>query len=73
MATDKRAAERDLEKKLMTVSSHRRDLEAFRKEGDAAGVERCERALKIDDALIRGHCAKHGLDRPHDVPPKDAE
>ncbi len=72
MAVDKRAAERELEKKMMTRHAHQRDLEAYRKEGDAAGEERCERALKIDDALIRGHCAKHGLDRPHDVPAESA-
>lgn len=43
------------------------------KKGDAAGVERCKRELKIDHARIRAHCAKHGLELPHDVPPEGAE
>ncbi len=73
MATDKRAAERELERKLMALSSHRRDLEAFRNEGDAAGVARCERLLKLDYSGIRKHCAKHDLELPHDVPSEGAE
>ncbi len=72
MATDKRVAERKLEDLLMAVSAHLRDLEAYRKEGDAAGEEKCERALKIDDALIRDYCAEYSLELPHDVPPEDA-
>ncbi len=70
MAVDTRAAERELERKLMALSSHRRDLEAFRNEGDAAEVVRCERALKVNYSLIRSHCAKHDLELPHDVPPE---
>ena len=72
MATDKRAAKRELEKKMMTRQAHQRDLEAYRKEGDAAGEEQCERALKIDDALIRDYCAEYSLELPHDVPPEEA-
>ena len=72
MAVDTRAAERELERKLMALSSHRRDLEAFRNEGDAAGEARCEQLLEIDYAHIRSHCAEHGLKLPHDVPPEDA-
>ncbi len=72
MAVDKRAAERELEKKMMARHAHQRDLEAYRKKGDAAGEERCELALELDDALIRSHCAEHGLKLPHDVPPEDA-
>ena len=73
MATDKRAAERELERKLMALSSHRRDLEAFRNEGDAAGVARSEQLLELDYAAIREHCAEHGLELPHDVPPEGGE
>ncbi len=72
MATDKRAAERMLEELLMTLSGDRRYLKACRNKGDAAGVARHKLALKLDYALIRSHCAEHGLDLPHDVPPEDA-
>ena len=41
-------------------------------EGDDADEERCEWALKYDYARIRSHCAEHGLELPHDVPPEDA-
>ncbi len=73
MAVDKRAAKRELEEKLMTLHGHRRDLQAYREKLDAAGVERCEWLVEIDNRRIREHCAEHGLDRPHDVPPEDAE
>ncbi len=72
MATDKRAAERELEELLMTMSELRRNLEAHRNKGDFSGVARCEWALKYDYARIRSHCAEHGLKLPHDVPPEDA-
>ncbi len=72
MATDKRAAKRELEELLMAVSAHLRDLEAYRNEGDDAGEEGSELALKYDYARIRSHCAEHGLELPHDVPPEDA-
>ena len=70
MATDKRAAKRELEELLMAMGSHRRDLEAYRKKGDNAGEELCDRVLKINYSLIRSHCAKHDLELPHDVPPE---
>jgi len=73
VATDKRAAKRRLEDLLMAMGRHRRDREAYRKKGDAAGEERCDRVLKINDSLIRSHCAKHDLELPHDVPPEGAE
>ena len=72
MATDKQPAKRKLEEMLMTVSEHRRDLEAYRNEGDDAGEERCKWALEDDYARIRSHCAEYGLELPHDVPPEDA-
>ena len=72
MAVDKRAAKRELEKKMMTRHAHQRDLEAYRKEGDAAGEVRCEQLLEIDYAHIRSHCTEHGLELPHDVPPESA-
>ena len=72
MATDKRVAKRRLEELLMAVSAHLRDLEAFRNEGDAAGVARSEQLLEFDYAAIREHCAEHGLALPLDVPPEDA-
>ncbi len=72
MATDKRVAERELEELLMAVSSHLRDLEAYRNEGDDAGEERSELRLKYDYARIRSHCAENGMELPHDVPPEDA-
>ena len=72
MATDKRAAKRELERKLITLSWHRRDLEVFRNKGDAAEEARCEQLLEIDYAHIRSHCAEHGLELPHDVPPESA-
>ncbi len=73
MATDKRAAKRRLEELLMAMSSRRDDLAAYRNKGDAAGVARCERALKLNYSLIRAHCAKHDLKRPYDVPSEGAE
>lgn len=72
MATDKRVAERKLEDLLMAVSAHLRDLEAYRNEGDAVRVTRSEQLLEVDYATIREHCAEHGLDVPHDVPPESA-
>ena len=69
---DKRAAKRELEELLMAASAHLRDREAYRNEGDDAGEERSELVLKYDYARIREHCAEHGLDRPHGVPPEDA-
>ncbi len=71
--TNKRVPKRRLEELLMTLNRVRSHLESYREKGDAAGVERCERALKIEHALIRSHCTKHGLDLPHDVPSEDAE
>ena len=73
MADDKRVAIRKLEELLMATASRRNDLAACRNKGDAAGVARHERALELNHSLIRAHCAKHGLKRPYDVPPKDAE
>ncbi len=68
MAVDKRRAKRELDDLLMMLHVHRRDLEAYRDEGDAAGVERCERALKLGYSRIRKHCTEHGLDLPNDIP-----
>ena len=73
MADDKRVAIRKLEELLMTMASRRNDLAACRNKGDAVGVERYERALKLNHSLIREHCAEHHLKRPHDVPPENAE
>ena len=72
MATDKRRAERKLEELLVTLSWHLIDLEAYREKGDAAGVARCEPLVKAQERRIREHCAEHGLELPHDVPPEDA-
>ncbi len=71
MADDKLVAKRRLEELLMTMTSRRNDLAACRNKGDAVGVERYERALKLNHSLIREHCAEHHLKRPHDVPPED--
>ena len=72
MATDKRAAERELEELLTVMSGLRSKLEAYRNKGDFSGVARCELALKFDYASIRKHCAKHDLKRPYDVPSEGA-
>ncbi len=68
MADDERVAERKLEESLMMVSRYRNDLAAYHNKGDASGVERCERALKLNYSRIREHCAEHNLELPHDVP-----
>ncbi len=73
MAVDKRKAKRRLEELLMFMHGHRSRLAAYQNNGDAAGVERCERLLKLDYSRIRAHCAKHDLELPHDVPSEDAE
>ena len=70
MADDTRMAIRKLEELLKGMASRRNDLAACRNKGDAVGVRRYERALKLNHSLIREHCAKHGLKRPHDVPPE---
>jgi len=57
---------------LMAMNNHRNDRAEYGNNGDAAGVARCEWALKHDYARIRSHCAEHGLKLPHDVPPEDA-
>ena len=72
MATDKRVADRRLEDLLMAMGKQRRDREAYRNKGDAAGEERCDRVLKINYSLIRSHCATHDLELPHDVPSEGA-
>ena len=72
MADDKRAAKRKLEDLLTVMSWHQSDLAAYRNKVDAVTVARCERLLKLDYARIRTHCAEHGLELPHDVPPVDA-
>jgi hypothetical protein len=72
MADDKRVAKRKLEDLLTVLSWHRSHLTAYRNKGDAAGVARCEQLLEIDHSNIREHCAEHGLELPHDVPPEDA-
>ena len=72
MADDKRVANQELEDLLTAMSWHRRGLAAYRDKGDADSTARCERLLKLDYRRIRAHCAEHGLDLPHDVPPEDA-
>ena len=72
MADDTRVAKRRLEELWMATGRNRRAREEYSNEGDAAGVARCERALKINYSLIRSHCAKHDLELPHDVPGEDA-
>ncbi len=72
MADDNRVAIRKLEELLTVMASRRNDLAVCRNKGDAVGVERYERALKLNHSLIREHCAKHHLKRPHAVPPEDA-
>ena len=72
MATDKRVAGRHLEEMFMAMNNHRNDRAAYSDNGNAAGVERCERALKYNYARIRSHCARHDLELPHDVPPESA-
>ncbi len=72
MADDKLVAKRRLKERLMAMNSRQDDLVTYRNKGDAAGVTRCERALKLNYSLIRAHCAKHDLELPHDVPPEDA-
>ncbi len=73
MAYDKRVAERKVEDLLMKRDMHRMDLEVDRDKGDASGVERCERMLKIIHSRIREHCAEHDLELPHGVPSESAE
>jgi hypothetical protein len=58
---------------LMGLHGPRRDLEAYRKKGDAFGVTRCERLLKANYSLIREYCARHDLELPGDVPSEGAE
>ena len=72
MAGDKRVAKRKLENLLMVMSRHRRDLAAYLSIGDFSEVERCEQLLKAYHSRIRTHCAEHGLELPHNVPPEDA-
>ena len=68
MATDKRRAGRHLEEMLMAMNNHRNDRTEYGDNGNAAGVERCDRALKYNYARIRSHCARHDLELPRDVP-----
>ena len=72
MAAEKRAAKRELEEMLMRRHWLVRNLEAYREKGDAVGVARCEPLVKAEERRIREHCADHGLELPHDVPPEDA-
>ncbi len=72
MAADKRAAKRKLEDLLTVMGWHRSDLAAYRNKGGDSRVARCESLLEFDYARIRTHCAEHGLELPHDVPPESA-
>ena len=72
MADGKLEAKRRLKELLMAMSSRRDDLAAYRNKGDAAGVARCEWALKYNYARIRSHCARHDLELPRDVPSEGA-
>jgi len=72
VATDKRVAQREREKMLAVMRLHRRDLVAYLSKGDFSEVERCEQLVKVYYSRIREHCAEHGLELPHDVPPEDA-
>ena len=58
---------------LMTRHWLVRDLGAYREKRDAAGAARCEPLVKAQERRIREHCAEHGLELPHDVPPENAE
>ncbi len=73
MADDMRVAERKLESMLMEVSGLRNDLAAYHNKGGASGVERCERALKLNYSRIREHCIEHDLTLPHDMPSAGTE
>ncbi len=73
MADDTRPAKRTLEEMLMRRHWLVRDLEAYRKKGDAVGVAGCEPLVKAQERRIREHCAEHGLELPHDVPPEGGE
>ena len=68
MAFDKRAAERELKEMLGGLYRPRSALDLYRKQGNAAEVERCERLLKASYSRIREFCAEHKLELPHDVP-----
>ncbi len=70
MADDKLAAKQELEGMLIKRRWLVRDLEAYRGKGDAPGVARSEPLVKAQERGIREHCAEHGLDVPHDVPPE---
>jgi hypothetical protein len=72
VAVDKLAAKQELEGMLIKRRWLVRDLEAYREKGDAVGVARCEPLVKAQERRIREHCAEHGLELPHDVPPEDA-
>ncbi len=72
MATDKRVVDRRLEDLLMARDWHRSIKETYRKKGNASGEERCDQLVKADNRRIREHCAEHGLELPHDVPPESA-
>jgi hypothetical protein len=67
VVANRKAAKWKLGDMLMYLHEHRSALEAYRNEGDAAGVERWEQILKLDYAGIRKHCAEHDLELPHDV------
>ena len=73
MATDKRVAKRHLKEMLMAMNNHRNERAAYGDNGDAAGAERCKRALNYNYARIRKHCARHDLELPRDVPGEGAE
>ena len=73
VADSKRVAEQRLAELLMEMRGHRKAQEAYRNKGDAAGVTRSERLLKLDYSIIQRHCAVHDLELPRDVPSEDAE
>ncbi len=72
MAVDKLAAKQELEGMLIKRRWLVRNSEASRGKGDAPGVARCEPLVNAQERRIREHCAEHGLELPHDVPPEDA-
>ncbi len=72
MAVDKRPAERRRDELLMTRRWHWSVKDAYHRKGNASGEERCDQLVKADNRRIREHCAEHGLELPHDVPPESA-
>lgn len=64
----RREAIRELDERLSALYKLRSDLFLAIEDADDFVEANARRWIRIQERIIRSHCAKYGLPRPHDVP-----